>query len=128
MSVTSISEFGKTVSELGTVKSAQLWSEALQRHEFRGLGDTREAARGRVADNIGVPESWLKRLRYKARELNEVPGTVLFRLAVAYDQICLSVETAADDVREERLALKDRHHAAHEGHREAYRGTRPALA
>ena len=128
MSVTSVSAFGTMVAELGTVKSAQLWSEALQKHEFRGLGDTRGAARVRVAENIGVPESWLKRLRYKTKELNEIPGTILIKLGVAYCQICLAVEAKADDLRDERLALGGNHHEAHEGHREAYRGTTPALA
>lgn len=128
MSVKSFSDFGKIVSELGTVATAALWSEELQKREFRGLGDTREAARGRVADEIGVPANFLKKLRYRAEEVVDVPGTILIRIAVAYERLCAANENVAESARAERHLLRAERHAAHQINRGQGHGNRPALA
>ena len=66
MNAHSVPEFGKNFFVPGnTVEDAARWAEELQQAEYRGLGDTREAARYRVSRSTGVPESYLKRLRYK---------------------------------------------------------------
>jgi hypothetical protein len=109
----SVSEFAKSVSPDHVVESATFWSEELQKAYFRGLGDTREAARSRLARDIGVPESYLKRLRYKVRDLSDIPGSILIRLAIGYDRICISAETKAAALRAERENLN----AFHQGDR-----------
>ena len=52
MSDKRVSAYGKKVSEVGkmsfindALKDARFWAEELQNAEFKGLGDTREAAR-----------------------------------------------------------------------------------
>lgn len=104
-----VSEFAKSVSPDNVVEAATFWSEEMQKAFFRGLGDTRDAARGRLAREIGVPESYLKRLRYKVRDLSDIPGSILIRLAIGYDRICVVAEQKADAIRAERAELKDRH-------------------
>lgn len=114
MSGVSVSDFAKMVSADCVVEKATFWSEEMQKAYFRGLGDTREAARHRLSREIGVPESYLKRLRYKVRDLSDIPGSILIRLAVGYDRICLSTETKAAALRAERAEL-DPSHASHQG-------------
>lgn len=114
MSGVSVSDFAKMVSADCVVEKATFWSEEMQKAYFRGLGDTREAARGRLAREIGVPESYLKRLRYKVRDLSDIPGSILIRLAVGYDRICLSAENKAAALRAERAEL-EQSHASHHG-------------
>lgn len=109
-----VSEFAKSISPNDVVEKATLWSEEMQKAYFRGLGDTREAARGRLARDIGVPESYLKRLRYKVRDLSDIPGSILIRLAIGYDRICQPIEDKAAAMKAERAELK----ASHASHQE----------
>lgn len=109
-----VSEFAKSVSPDNVVESATFWSEELQKAFYRGLGDTREAARGRLAREIGVPESYLKRLRYKVRDLSDIPGSVLVRLAIGYDRFCSTTEAKAAEFRAERAAIRDQNATSQE--------------
>lgn len=114
-----VSDIGKKVSEdehmsMDVVAESQFFAEALQKAEYRGLGDTREAARYRVARKTGVPESYLKRLRYKAHEMTDVAGSVYRNLRQGYDDLCVRNEAAADAYRAERLKIEDRHEADQE--------------
>lgn len=108
-----VSEFAKSVSPDNVVETATFWSEEMQKAFFRGLGDTREAARSRLSREIGVPESYLKRLRYKVRDLSDIPGSVLIRLAIGYDRICAANETKAASLRAECAELREKH-ASHQ--------------
>lgn len=91
---------------------AQKWAEELQKAEHRGLGDTREAARFRLSRRIGVPESYLARLRYKSEEMSDVAGSVYRALMLAYNDLCVANEKAADDSRTERLKIEERNATA----------------
>jgi len=91
---------------------AKFWAEELQKAEFRGLGDTREAARFRVAQKTGIAESYLKRLRYKWREMGEVAGSQYRALMLAYEGMVQRNEAAAREYREERQGLQKERHAA----------------
>ncbi len=102
-----VSEFAKSVSPDNVVETATFWSEEMQKAFFRGLGDTRDAARSRLAREIGVPESYLKRLRYKVRDLSDIPGSILIRLAIGYDRICVSAERKAEAMRAQRAEIRD---------------------
>ena len=104
-----ISARGKKVS---VVEEARDWAEALQQAEFRGLGDTREAARYRVARRTGIPERYLKRLRYQWREMTDVAGSQYRALMLAYEELCQRNEAAADEYRAERLELQRTRNAA----------------
>ncbi|WOC14996.1 hypothetical protein MP213Fo_04440 [Pseudochrobactrum sp. MP213Fo] len=89
------------------LKDAQFWAEELQNAEFKGLGDTREAARYRVARKTGVPESYLKRLRYRCHEMTDVAGSTYRLLMLAYESMCQRNEEAAKRYRAERLSLRE---------------------
>lgn len=70
---------------ISIVEETSFFSETLQAREFRGLGDTREAARHRVAKATGVSESYLKRLRYEAHVMRDVLGSAYRALRDAYE-------------------------------------------
>jgi hypothetical protein len=111
-----VSGFGKSVRRVDHAKvaleEARHWAEELQKAEFRGLGDTREAARFRVASKTGVAESYLKRLRYKWREMGEVAGSQYRALMLAYEELVSANEAAAGAYRAERHQLENQRHAA----------------
>jgi len=89
------------------LEEARFWAEELQKAEFRGLGDTREAARYRVAQQTGIAESYLKRLRYKWREMGEVAGSQYRALMLAYEELCQRVEAKADEYERQRLQIRN---------------------
>lgn len=88
------------------LKDARYWAEELQNAEFKGLGDTREAARFRVARRTGVSESYLKRLRYRYHEMTDVAGSTYRLLMLAYEDMCRKNEEAAERYKAERLSLR----------------------
>lgn len=94
---------------MNALAESQFFAEELQRREYRGLGDTREAARYRLSRRVGVPESYLKRLRYKANEMRDVAGSVYKALRDEYERVCEANEAAADRYRSERLKLEGNH-------------------
>lgn len=111
MNAHSVPDFGKNFFVPGnTVEDAAHWAEELQKLEYRGLGDTREAARYRVSKKTGVPESYLKRLRYKAEELLDIPASIYLRLAFAYERACLATERKTQEIREIRHSLRTTDH------------------
>lgn len=101
----------RTNHEEVALEEARFWAEELQKAEFRGLGDTREAARFRVAQRTGIEESYLKRLRYKWREMGEVAGSKYRALMLAYEEMVQRNEAAASEYRRERLELRDQRNA-----------------
>jgi len=113
----SVPEIGKSLFVPGnTVEDAVRWAEELQQHEYRGLGDTREAARYRVSKKTGIPESYLKRLRYKAEELLDVPASIYLRLAFAYERACLATERKTQEIRDLRHSLRTTDHEVDQEH------------
>lgn len=94
------------------LSEAKFWAEELQKAEYRGLGDTREAARFRVSQKTGIAESYLKRLRYKWREMGEVAGSQYRALMLAYEDLAQRNEAAAREYRAERHKLQKERHAA----------------
>lgn len=116
MSEQRISAYGKTISEgnkmsigFTAIDDARYWAEELQKAEYKGLGDTREAARYRVARRTGVSESYLKRLRYRYEEMTDVAGSAYRSLMLAYDDMCQRNNAAADQYSAERLTLRANH-------------------
>ncbi len=103
------SEFDKSVgeSEMSTqaLSDAKNWLDVLHDAEYRGRKDTDGAARYRLANRLGVKESYLFRLQYRAVEMKDVAGEVYRRLKVAYDDLCERNEQAADAYRAERIRL-----------------------
>lgn len=89
-----------------------MWAEAIMDHEYRGRGDREKSVRFRVARMTGVPESYLKRLKYKSHEMKDVAGSVYRALKIAYDEQCRRNEEAAARYRAERLAMDGEHEAA----------------
>lgn len=112
------SEFGtfrRGVKALSSALSeAVMWSEAIMDAEYRGRGDREKSVRFRVARRTGVPESYLKRLKYKSHEMKDVAGSVYRALKIAYDDLCQANEDAADRMRNERLSMRGHHEKADE--------------
>lgn len=82
------------------VNEAKLMSDYLIAKAFRGPGDTVDAAIHRAGKNWGAPTNWLHRLRYRYRDLRDVPGSALINIAVAYQ----AALTGADDIYEKERA------------------------
>lgn len=99
-----VSASGKRLS---VVEKARGWAEALQQAEFRGLGDTREAARYRVSRKTGVPESYLKRLRYRWEEMTDIAASQYVALQEAYADLCEAIEAKADEYERQRLQIRN---------------------
>ncbi len=91
------------------IDDARFWAEELQKAEYKGLGDTREAARYRVAKRTGVSESYLKRLRYRYEEMTDVAGSAYRALMLTYEEMCQRNNAAADEYFAERLTLRANH-------------------
>lgn len=87
------------------LSDAKTWLEVLHDAEFRGRKDKDGAARYRLASRLGVKESYLYRLQYRAEEMKDVAGEVYRRLKLAYEGLCERNEAAADAYRAERLAM-----------------------
>lgn len=60
------------------VEYARQMALALVNDEFKGIGDTADAARHRVEKKTGFPAAWLHRLQYRA--LNDVPAGIYLHL------------------------------------------------
>lgn len=90
-----------------TVEQASHWALHLQQLEYRGLGDTVDAARFRAARKWALPESWLKRLRYRADELSDVPASLYLALRDAYTRACERVEQATENQNTLRRRLEN---------------------
>lgn len=107
----SVSETGKSLSEseskpkMTALEKAVVYADALMTAEFRGRGDREKAVRFRLSKKTGVPESYLFRLTYKAREMRDVSGEVFMRLHDEYVRMCERNESAAANYKAERLAL-----------------------
>lgn len=90
------------------------WHDALMDHEHRGRRDKESAARGRLADKTGVPESYLYRLAHKRRDMRDIAGEVYRLLEQGHRKYVLACERheqAADAYRAERLALRKHQNA-----------------
>lgn len=112
------SGFGKSSSEktmsTKALSDAITWSAKLMDREFMGRGDREKSIRGRLADKMGVPERYLYRLRYQAREMRDVAGEAYRRIKLYYEMVCENNEEAARQYRAERLGLRGHHETAGE--------------
>lgn len=113
-----VSEAGKNLSEVdmstAALMEAKQWAEELLDAECRGRRDREGLIRYRLAKKIGVPESYLYRLQYKTRDMNDVRGSVYRALMIAreaYIQACERNEAAALAYRAERLELTGKSNA-----------------
>jgi hypothetical protein len=74
-----VSEFGKRVSEgvmnqTVALRRAFEWHDLLMELEHKGRRDKESAARSRLSDETGVPESYLYRLAHTRTEMRDVAG------------------------------------------------------
>ena len=91
------------------------WNEKLLDAEFKGRKDKDYLARSRLAERLGVKESYLFRLQYKTEEMKDVAGSVYRALMHAYADMCARNEEAADAMRAERKKLEAERHEANQG-------------
>ena len=69
-------------------------ADVILRKAHRGPGDTVDAAMHRAERLYGAPAAWLHRLRYRDRDLNDVPASVFFSIFKAYRAVCEAGERA----------------------------------
>ena len=116
----SVSDFGKSrgETEMSTtaLQEAVGYADALMNAEFRGRRDREKSVRFRLSRSLGIPESYLFRLTYKAAEMRDVKGEAYRRLKLAYERLCQANEEAADRYREARLQLRTAHEVTQEHH------------
>lgn len=89
------------------LNEAREFLDALHDAEFRGRKDTDGAARYRLAAKLGLKESYLFRLQYRADEMKDVAGEVYRRLRIAYESMCQQVENKADAIDAEAKQIEE---------------------
>lgn len=89
---------GKRMSCSDAIAEARHMSNYLLQREFRGPGDTIEAAAYRVERKWGVPSSLIDRLRI--REVNDMLLSNWVKLKAAYEAACQQVERQAQHQQE----------------------------
>jgi hypothetical protein len=85
---------------VAVVNEAKIMSDFMINKAFRGPGDTVDAAIHRAGRMWGAPTNWLHRLRYRYRDLRDIPGSALISLAVSYQ----AASSGIDDLYEKERA------------------------
>lgn len=106
---------------------AAFWLDALTAANHRGRHDTWTAARDRAAEDAGVKLSVAKRIWQRLDTLNDVGGTPLLKLMLAYEAMCESIEASTNNMRETRLNLKAQRNADAQGPARVGQGNSAAL-
>lgn len=87
MSGKRVSENGNKLSEdemsISALDEAAEWAQQLMDAEWKGRKDKENVVRYRLSRKVGVSESYLFRLQYKLREMNDVRGSVYRALMIA---------------------------------------------
>lgn len=79
------------------VKDAQVMGQYLLNKEFRGIGDTLEAAAHRVQNKMGVPATLLLRLRH--RPIKDMMLSSYVAVATAYERAVSKADAAYEHER-----------------------------
>jgi hypothetical protein len=66
------------------VTETRFYLNELVRSEWRGMGDTAEMARDRVAAEVGIERSYAFRIWNKPQEMSDISGTAYRSLRLAY--------------------------------------------
>lgn len=88
---------------MSTPEMAVFLLERLAAAAYRGRHDTWTAARDRAAKEAGVELSIARRIWQRWRGMNDVGGTPLLKLMLAYERLCRRIEVSADAMQAERL-------------------------
>ncbi len=101
MSDNRVSGSGNFISEVNmsvtALSEAAKWADELMDAEWCGRKDREKTVRYRLSKKIGVPESYLFRLKYKIEEMSDVRGSVYRALMLArhaYGLVCEAGEEA----------------------------------
>lgn len=81
----------------------------LQKHEYRGWGDTASAARDRAARKAGITPAQAERVWKRWQSMRTVNGDVYRALRNAYEAACIKVENAADSIEAKRHEIEGSH-------------------
>jgi hypothetical protein len=84
--------FGKMSVEY--VNESKRMADVILEKVHRGPGDTVDAAMHRAERLYGVSASWLHRLRYRHRDLTDMPVSAFFSIFNAYRAVCDAGERA----------------------------------
>lgn len=95
---------------VSALEEAATWAEQLMDAEWKGRKDKENLVRYRLSRKVGISESYLFRLQYKRREMNDVKGSVYRALMIArktYEGLCERVEHAADTMERELREIEE---------------------
>lgn len=95
---------------VSALEEAATWAEQLMDAEWKGRKDKENLVRYRLSRKTGVSESYLFRLQYKRREMNDVKGSVYRALMIArkaYDSLCERVESVAGTMEQELREIEE---------------------
>lgn len=95
---------------VSALEEAATWAEQLMDAEWKGRKDKENLVRYRLSRKVGISESYLFRLQYKRREMNDVKGSVYRALMIArksYEGLCERVENAADTMERELREIEE---------------------
>lgn len=81
----------------------------LQKHEYRGWGDTASAARDRAARKAGITPAQAERVWKRWQSMRTVNGDVYRALRNAYEAACIRMENAADAIEAKRHEIEGSH-------------------
>lgn len=79
----------------------------LQKHEYRGWGDTASAARDRAARKAGITPAQAERVWKRWQSMRTVNGDVYRALRNAYEAACLKIEHAAAAMEREAQEIEE---------------------
>lgn len=82
------------------VTEARHMADTILTKVHRGPGDTIDAAMHRAERAYGVPAQWLHRLRYRYRDLRDIPASVYVPLLQAFSAINAASAAAYQHERE----------------------------
>lgn len=76
------------------VSEARGMADFIVKSAYRGPGDTLDAAMHRAEKQFGAPAKWLHRLRYRSRDLRDLPASAFFLIMKAHQKAILASEKA----------------------------------
>lgn len=87
---------------MSALHEAAEWAEQLMDAEWKGRKDKENVVRYRLSRKVGVSESYLFRLQYKLREMNDVRGSVYRALMLARHAYGLATEAGETAYQKEK--------------------------
>ena len=84
---------------VAVVEQTKFMADFIVAKSHRGPGDTVEAAMHRAERSYGTPYHWLHRMRYRHRDLNDIPASIFLAFVSGYQSACQAAEKLYEEER-----------------------------